>query len=80
MTGDRSFSFLQALSKWYEGEFVPRPNDANSAVVFVGGGTYKRSLSAQITRVVIEFYLANWKWCFGTLVAVAAALLTLLKH
>lgn len=60
------------LKDWYEGEFVPWEKDPNSPLVVIGGGDYRRSLSARVLRTGVEFYSKHWQWCIGTTIAVIA--------
>ena len=62
---------LKKIRNWYEGEIIPDANDPNSSVVFIGWHT-ERHWTAKIARAVVEFYLREWKWIFGTLIAVAS--------
>jgi len=54
----------QRLKKWLRGEFVPRPNDSDSGLHFLGGD-YKRPVLARMISASFDFYLIHWKWCLG---------------
>lgn len=64
-------AIAEAIRKWYVGKFAPYQNDPNSMLVFLGGN-YHRHWTADVARVLVEFWLAHWKWIFGSMIAVAA--------
>jgi hypothetical protein len=68
----------EQIRKWYEGEFVAHENDPSSALVFTSGN-YKRQWTAKLARIVVEFWLRDWKWVIGTVFAVVGVLLAYAK-
>jgi hypothetical protein len=62
------------IKSWYEGEFVPYKNDAESALFFATGGKYKRHWTANLARWAVSFYMREWKWTLGAVAAVIGAL------
>lgn len=34
-------------------------------------GTYERHWTARVVRVLVKFYLREWKWVWGTSIALA---------
>jgi hypothetical protein len=61
---------MKSIRDWYQGKFVVYENDPNSSV-FVVGGDYERHWSARAARIMVEFYLREWKWILATLLALA---------
>ncbi len=62
----------EKIRKWYEGEFVPYKNDAESALFIANGGKYKRHWTAKLARWAVEFYMREWKWTLGAAAAVVS--------
>lgn len=69
---------LKKIKSWYEGKFTPYENDPHSRV-FVLGWSYERHWTARAARVLVEFYLREWKWLFGTVIALAGLALALMR-
>lgn len=67
---------MSKIQKWYEGKFTPYENDPNSRV-FVMGWSYERHWTARIARVLVDFYLREWKWIWGTAFAIVGLLIAL---
>lgn len=59
------------IKNWYEGVWVPRENDPNSYVFFIGGN-YERHWTAEIARTLVSFYLKHWQWCWATVIALVS--------
>ncbi len=70
---------MQRLKQWYEGPFVPHENDPSSPLQRIGG-QHRPVPAARAARAVVEFYLANWKWCLGVAGAGVALLAQRLHH
>lgn len=64
------------VKRWYEGEKHLYENPPGSPVVIFGWDE-KRHWTAQIARVLVNFYLREWKWCWGTALAVVGLILAL---
>ena len=62
---------IKKIQKWYDGEYRMFENDTNSSVVILAGW-YERHWTARICRIIVEFYLREWKWIIGTSIAVVA--------
>jgi len=60
--------------KWWEGEYVLYKNDPNSAVVFINAGHFKRAWTADLARLLVAFYMREWKWVIGAASTVIGAL------
>ena len=58
------------ISTWYEGELVPHVNDPSSPIMHFNLGTYRRHWTANLTHVLVEFWLEHWKWLIGVLIAI----------
>lgn len=58
------------LKKWYEGEYVPHKNKPGSHVV-IFGGSYKRHWTAALARILVEFWVGNWRFLITTAIAMA---------
>ncbi len=58
-------SLLSRISSWYEGklEVWDSPN--------IIGFDMKRHWTAVAARALVGFYLRNWQWIWGTIIAVA---------
>ena len=46
-------------------------------MVVIVGGRYKRHWTAEFARTCVEFYLLQWQWVIGFLLAVIGALLAI---
>jgi hypothetical protein len=66
------------IRKWYEGKSKPYENDPDSPVVFIAWD-YERHWTSRVAHVVIDFYLREWKWVWGTGIAVIGLLVALRK-
>lgn len=51
------------FTKWWEGEKQPWKNEPGSPVVFIGWDE-RRHWTASVARVLVGFYLREWKWLF----------------
>lgn len=69
---------LDKIRKWYEGVYVPFESDPYSPVVFTGGG-YQRHWTAQAARVLVEFYLREWRWLWPTAIGVGSLSIAILR-
>lgn len=67
------------IKSWYEGEFVPRQNDPNSALFFLNGGQAKRHWTATFIHWAIVFWLREWKWVIGTALAIIGVFIAYAK-
>ncbi|MDX7838045.1 MULTISPECIES: hypothetical protein [Aeromonas] len=63
---------LKKLNKWWEGEVYYIEN-------VLPGIRYKRHWTAKVARKGVEFYLKNWQWCWGFLVAVSGLIIAYKK-
>lgn len=59
------------VSDWWNGEYVPYDNEPNSGVVLIGG-TQVRHWTSNIAHAVWSFLKKEWKWVFGSILAVTA--------
>ncbi|WP_299010153.1 hypothetical protein [uncultured Shewanella sp.] len=64
---------LKKLKDWYEGEYIPYENEADSSAVIIGGDM-KRPLLARVISATIDFFKVHWKWVITTLIAFLAVL------
>jgi hypothetical protein len=67
---------LSKIKAWYGGKFTPYENDPNSSVVILGWD-YERHWTSKVAHVVVEFYLREWKWVWGTAFAISGLILAL---
>ena len=65
---DRFVSLRAKLRRWYEGELEPTGNDH---VVIMH---FERHWSSRIAHTLVDFYLKEWKWIWGTLIVVGLAI------
>lgn len=64
------------IKNWYQGECVPPPpNDPSSGLIFLRGDTYKKSSSAVLATVLVEFWSKHWQWTIGLIAATMLALM-----
>ena len=75
---DQAKSVIEKIQQWYEGEYVVYESDPHSPVIFIGGD-YRRHWTAAVARVLVEFWLAHWKWIIGSLIAIAAVVFKVSK-
>lgn len=68
-------SIIDKIKAWYAGKYVPPKNNPNSDLVFINGH-YERHWTASLARVIIEFYLREWRWFWGILVAIVSVCIT----
>ena len=61
---------LEKIHRWYQGEYRAPNNEPGSSLVFVMGH-YERHWTARLTTWLIEFWLRDWKWIIGTLIALS---------
>ena len=71
-------SLRTKLRRWYDGEFVPPDNPPGSYVVFLTGH-YKRHWSSRVAHTLVDFYFKEWKWIWGTLIAVVGLVIAIAK-
>jgi len=64
---------IERIANWYKGKFVAYHSEPGSSLVFMGG-SYERHWTARAARAVAEFYLREWKWIIGTVIAVVAVI------
>jgi hypothetical protein len=61
---------------WYDGKHIP--NDPNSPLVFAGG-RHQRHWTAKVASVLVGFWLREWKWVIGTVLALIGIIIALKK-
>lgn len=62
------------IKNWYEGEgkFQTFENDPDSNI-FIAPIIYTDfHWTAKIARILVKFYLRNWQWLWGTVIAIVA--------
>jgi hypothetical protein len=67
------------IRAWYTGKYVSHEYDPNSALVFIGGGNYRRHWTALLTRELVSFWLKYWQWIIGVVVAITAVVINATK-
>lgn len=66
-------AFRRKIADWYQGEYVPPPeNDPHSSVFILSIGHYEKPPLAKAISILIAFWLEHWKWIIGVAVAIAA--------
>jgi hypothetical protein len=75
--GPRQFlsSVRAAISRWYRGDVRVRVDSSPSLLVL--GLDQRRHWTAALARVVVGFWVREWKWLTGFAVAVAGVVLGL---
>jgi hypothetical protein len=64
---------IELIKGWYGGEYIPAVVDEYGQVI--SGGYRRRSLAARFTRRTVGFYLANWQFVWGSIIAIALGIL-----
>ncbi len=66
---------IEYLKNWYRGRYIPPSNNkSDSGIVFISAGHYEKYFLAKILSVCINFWLKNWQFIVGTLVAIFIAI------
>ncbi len=61
-------SLVAKFKKWYKGTLIiPSQSD------IISPGYYKKPFVAKILGVIGRFWLANWKWIIGLIIAILIA-------
>ena len=63
---------LEKLQSWWEGE------EYRIEGVFPGI-RYKRHWTATMVRVCFNFYVKNWQWCLGFVIAIISLTVAIIK-
>jgi hypothetical protein len=74
---------LLKLRNWYRGEYVPPPPiDDGSGIFFLSTGSYRKSTSARIATVLVEFWRMHWQFLVGAAISIAGVIVayTALGH
>lgn len=64
-------SLRATIRHWYDGEYVS-DRDAGVTIIYC-----KRHWSSRFAHTLVEFYLKEWKWIWGTLIVVGLAIVKL---
>jgi len=74
----RKGNFLERISSWYEGVYIPCENNQGDSV-YVVGGWFRRHWTARFLRAVVDFHIhiKEWKWALPFYVALGALLVKL---
>lgn len=59
----------ELIRNWYQGKRIYPENDPNSSVVFFSLGYDEQPLMAKALRLIINFWLNNWKCAISIIVA-----------
>jgi hypothetical protein len=59
------------LADWYKGKYIPPDNSPNSVGTFLMSH-YERHWTSRFLHGGIDFYLKEWKWLLGTVLALLA--------
>ena len=65
---------LQKIKNWYQGKLIFPENEPDSGVIFVSPGYYEKPFMARVLSRFFVFWLKNWQFIVGTLVAVFLAI------
>ena len=65
---------INKIKKWYQGKLVYPENEPDSGVIFISPGYYEKPFLAKFISLVIQFWLKNWQFMIGTLVAIFLAI------
>lgn len=63
----------EKIKGWYEGELTSEHGERYSAVY------YERHWSSSIAHTLVDFYFKEWKWVWGTIIAVVSLALAIAK-
>jgi hypothetical protein len=64
---------IEYFKNWYRGKYFPPENNPGSYVKFLAGH-YEQPFVARILSRLFTFWLKNWQFIVGTLVAVILAI------
>lgn len=62
------------IKRWYNGESVMESPSTVGMIVMTPLPYTRYHWTAKLVRTCVAFYLANWKWIWTTVVAIAAVL------
>lgn len=67
----------QKIKAWYEGEYIPGQRDPHAS--FWEMGYYRRHWTARFASWLLSFWLREWKWIIGTVLAIIGLIIGLRK-
>ena len=71
-------AIIEKIKAWYRGRYVPpEPNVPNSGLVFLSVGHYEQPAIAKLLGVLGRFWLANWQWVVGSMLAIVGIVVAL---
>jgi hypothetical protein len=53
------------IKTWWNGTFIPEPT--GSPLLY---GDYSRHWTSKLAHFIVDFYLRNWQWVWGTALVV----------
>lgn len=68
-------TWKQRFDDWYRGPWISPPKDDNAFIIRLG--RHKPSRTARALRAIVEFWMRDWKWIIGTVLAIAAIIISL---
>jgi hypothetical protein len=66
------------IRKWYDGEIKPHENPPGSNLQVIAWWL-ERHWTSELAHKLVDFWLADWKWIIGTVLALAGLWLAYLK-
>jgi len=67
-------SLMRFISKWWYGKEHPATiAKIGDRQIIITGGTAERHWTANIVRGIVDFYIRNWQWLFGSLIIIVLA-------
>ncbi|RUX97255.1 MULTISPECIES: hypothetical protein [unclassified Mesorhizobium] len=69
----------RVVAVWYQGRLVPEESMVSKHFIVLPGERYERHWTSKAAHVLVDFYLEHWKWVIGTMIAVIALTVAILR-
>ena len=64
---------MRFLSKWWNGKQPPSSVKIGGRLMIISGSEAERHWTANIAHAIVNFYVRNWQWLLGSLIAIVLA-------
>ena len=61
---------VNAIGKWYNGEYIPKPPKITASLVIIDISNRKRHWTANTAHSIVEFIQVNWMWLISITVSI----------
>jgi hypothetical protein len=80
-SSQRKNGVLSIIKRWYNGTGVIHDgdNDPDSTVFIMPSYSTEYHWSAKMARAMVDFYIRNWQWVWGTVIGAVGLYLTALS-